>query len=114
MAEYRPYCVTNKRAQARLTQVKLISVSSFTGLALLINWRVTRQAARLLNEFSRQKNRADQAGNGGSTSGPLVRIPSKFPSCGGRRAGESGARKRPPALRARPPLPPAPRASSTN
>ncbi len=47
MAEYRPYRVTNQRAQARLTQVKLISVSSFIGLALLINWMVTQNAARI-------------------------------------------------------------------
>src|SRR5712692_8958057 len=47
MAEYRPYRVANQRAQARLTQVKLISVSSFIGLALLINWMVTQHAARL-------------------------------------------------------------------
>src|SRR5215472_16843847 len=47
MAEYRPYRVTNRRAQGRLTQVKLISVSSFIGLALLINWMVTQHAARI-------------------------------------------------------------------
>ena len=47
MAEYRPYRVTNQRAMARLAQVKLISVSSFIGLALLINWIVTQYAARL-------------------------------------------------------------------
>ncbi len=32
MGEYRPYRVTNQRAQARLTQVKLISVLTFIGL----------------------------------------------------------------------------------
>lgn len=47
MAEYRPYRVTNQRAQARLTQVKLVSVSSFVVLALLINWWVTQHAARI-------------------------------------------------------------------
>jgi len=47
MAEYRPYRVTNQRAQARLTQVKLVSVSSFIGLALLINWMLTQHAARI-------------------------------------------------------------------
>ncbi len=47
MAEYRPYRVTNQRARAWLTQVKLISVSSFIVLAVLINWIVTQRAARL-------------------------------------------------------------------
>ncbi len=47
MAEYRPYRVTNQRAQGRLMQVKLISVSSFIGLTLLINWMVTQHAARI-------------------------------------------------------------------
>ena len=37
MAEYRPYRVANRTAQARLAQVKLISVSSFAAGALLIN-----------------------------------------------------------------------------
>ena len=44
MAEYRPYRVINSAAQARLTQVKLIAVSGFMLLALLINW--TSDAAR--------------------------------------------------------------------
>ena len=47
MAEYRPYRVANRGAKARLTQVKLISVSSFATAALLINWWVTQHAARL-------------------------------------------------------------------
>jgi type IV secretion system protein VirD4 len=47
MAEYRPYRVINAGAQARLTQVKLVAVSGFILLALLINWRVTELAARL-------------------------------------------------------------------
>ena len=46
MAEYRPYRVTNG-ARARLTQVKLVSVSSFIVLAVLFNWMVTQRAARL-------------------------------------------------------------------
>ncbi|MHB8383700.1 MAG: hypothetical protein ACYDC3_15335, partial [Candidatus Binataceae bacterium] len=48
MAEYRPYRVTNQTAKARLAQVKLISVSSFAAVALLINWWVTQRAARML------------------------------------------------------------------
>ncbi len=47
MAEYRPYRVINRRAQARLIQVKLISVLSFIALIVLINWMVTQYAARL-------------------------------------------------------------------
>jgi type IV secretion system protein VirD4 len=47
MAEYRPYRVANGRARARLTQVKLVSVSSFIVFAALINWMVTQRAARL-------------------------------------------------------------------
>jgi len=47
MAEHRPYRVTNARAQARLSQVKLAAVSGFLGLALLINWTVTQHAAQL-------------------------------------------------------------------
>ena len=49
MAEYRPYRIVNGAAQARLTQVKLISVAGFMTAALLINWRVTQQAARLFS-----------------------------------------------------------------
>ena len=45
MAEYRPYRIVNGAAQARLTQVKLISVGSFAVAALLINWWVTQCAA---------------------------------------------------------------------
>jgi type IV secretion system protein VirD4 len=48
MAEYRPYRVANRTAQARLAQVKLISLSSFAAAALLINWWVTERAARML------------------------------------------------------------------
>ena len=48
MAEYRPYRVANRTAQARLAQVKLISVSSFAAGALLINWWVTEHAAQML------------------------------------------------------------------
>ena len=47
MAEYRPYRVINASAQTRLTQVKLIAVSSFLLMALLINWRVTQLVAGL-------------------------------------------------------------------
>ncbi len=47
MAEYRPYRVISQHASAQLSQVKLISVSSFLGVALLINWVVTQHAARL-------------------------------------------------------------------
>lgn len=47
MAEYRPYRATSQWAQARLTQVKLIGVLSFIGLALLVNWMVTEHAARI-------------------------------------------------------------------
>ncbi len=49
MAEYRPYRVANSGARARLTRVKLISVSSLVALALLINWWVTQHAARLFS-----------------------------------------------------------------
>src|SRR5271155_5249148 len=45
MAEYRPYRVINASAQTRLTQIKLIAVSSFLLMALLINWRVTQLVA---------------------------------------------------------------------
>ncbi len=48
MAEYRPYRVTNQRAQLRLTQLKLVSLSTFIALAVLINWMITQNAARLL------------------------------------------------------------------
>src|SRR5215472_12427852 len=47
MAEYRAYRVTNQGARAQLTHVKLISVSTFIALAMLINWMITQQAARL-------------------------------------------------------------------
>ena len=47
MAEYRPYRVKNSAAQARLTQVKLTTLSSFMVLALLVNWRVTQHIAWL-------------------------------------------------------------------
>src|SRR5579859_5391951 len=47
MAEHRPYRVTNARAQARLSQVKLATISGFLVLALLINWTVTQHAAQL-------------------------------------------------------------------
>jgi type IV secretion system protein VirD4 len=47
MAEYRPYRITNGGAQAQLTRVKLIAVSSFLLLAVLINWIVTQHVARL-------------------------------------------------------------------
>jgi type IV secretion system protein VirD4 len=47
MAEYRPYRVANRAANARLTQVKLISVAGFATTALFINWWVTQHAARL-------------------------------------------------------------------
>ena len=46
MAEYRPYRVINASAQTRLTQVKLVAVSGFMLMALLINWRVTQLVAR--------------------------------------------------------------------
>lgn len=59
MGEYRPYRVTNQRAQARLTQVKLISVLTFIGLALLINWIATQHAARLFG-YSRARAVADR------------------------------------------------------
>jgi type IV secretion system protein VirD4 len=47
MAEYRPYRNVNSAARARLTRVKLIAVSSFLLLAVLINWIVTQHVARL-------------------------------------------------------------------
>ncbi len=47
MAEHRPYRVTNRRAQAQLSQVKVISVASFFTVALAVNWAVTEQAAAL-------------------------------------------------------------------
>src|SRR6516162_2889028 len=47
MAEYRPYRVGNRAARARLNQVKLVSVSTFVLLAVMVNWRVTQQAAWL-------------------------------------------------------------------
>jgi len=47
MAEYRPYRVINAGAQARLTQVKLVTVSGFILMADLINWRVTQHTAQL-------------------------------------------------------------------
>jgi type IV secretory pathway TraG/TraD family ATPase VirD4 len=47
MAESRPYRVINASAQTRLTQIKLIAVSSFLLMALLINWRVTQLVAGL-------------------------------------------------------------------
>jgi type IV secretion system protein VirD4 len=47
MAEYRAYRVVDSAARARLTQVKLISVSAFVLLAVLVNWRVTQHAAWL-------------------------------------------------------------------
>ena len=45
MAEYRPYRIANQHAQMRLTRIKLISVTSFLTLAVLINWWVTQHAA---------------------------------------------------------------------
>ena len=45
MAEYRPYRVINASAQTRLTQMKLVAVSGFMLMALLINWRVTQLVA---------------------------------------------------------------------
>jgi len=47
MAEYRPYRVINASAQTRLTQIKLVAVSGFLLIALLINWRVTQLVAGL-------------------------------------------------------------------
>jgi type IV secretion system protein VirD4 len=47
MAEHRPYRVTNRRAQARLSQVKVVSVASFFTVALAVNWAVTERAAAL-------------------------------------------------------------------
>jgi type IV secretion system protein VirD4 len=47
MAEYRPYRLANRRAQAQLMQVKVIGVTSFVVLTLIINWAVTQQVARL-------------------------------------------------------------------
>jgi type IV secretion system protein VirD4 len=52
MAEYRPYRVVNAGAQARLTQVKIVAVASFSLIALLISWRVTALAARLFGHSS--------------------------------------------------------------
>ena len=46
MAEYRPYRVANQRAQARLTQIKVIAVSSFLLLTVCINGWVTQHARR--------------------------------------------------------------------
>jgi type IV secretion system protein VirD4 len=57
VAEYRPYRVTDQRAHARLTQVKLISGSSLLLLALVINWMVTQHAARMFG-YSRALGRA--------------------------------------------------------
>lgn len=47
MAEHRPYRVPNRRAQARLSQVKVGSVASFFTVALAVNWAVTERAAAL-------------------------------------------------------------------
>lgn len=47
MAEYRPYRSVNSAARARLIRMKLIAVSSFVLLAVLINWIVTQHVARL-------------------------------------------------------------------
>jgi type IV secretion system protein VirD4 len=47
MAEHRPYRVISASAQTRLTQIKLIAVSSFLLMGLLINWRVTQLVAAL-------------------------------------------------------------------
>jgi hypothetical protein len=47
MAEHRPYRVTNRRIQAQLAQIKLISVASFLTVALAINWVVTERAAAI-------------------------------------------------------------------
>jgi type IV secretion system protein VirD4 len=47
MAEHRPYRVTNRRAQAQLSKVKVISVASFVTVALAVNWAVTERAAAL-------------------------------------------------------------------
>jgi type IV secretion system protein VirD4 len=52
MAEYRPYRITNSGAQAQLTRVKLIAVSSFLLLAVLTNWMVTQHVARLFGYAS--------------------------------------------------------------
>ena len=48
MAEHRPYRIADARARGRLTQVKLVAVSGFLLLAILINWETTQEAARLL------------------------------------------------------------------
>jgi type IV secretion system protein VirD4 len=47
MAEYRPYRVANARAQAQLQQVKVLGVTVFVGLALILNWMATQQVARM-------------------------------------------------------------------
>ena len=45
--------LSTPRAQARLTQVKLVSVSGFILLALLINWRVTEHRGAAIRLFAR-------------------------------------------------------------
>jgi type IV secretion system protein VirD4 len=47
MAEHRPYRVTNRRTQAQLAEVKVVSVASFLTMTLVINWIVTQRAAAL-------------------------------------------------------------------
>ena len=81
MAEYRPYRVINASAQTRLTQMKLVAVSGFMLMALLINWRVTQlrgAAVRLCasagtgdgSAFTRHGNGSSggRAGTGSNTS----------------------------------------------
>lgn len=45
MAEYRPYRVANQRTQAKLTQIKLITGTSFLLVTVGINWWVTQHTA---------------------------------------------------------------------
>ncbi len=85
MAEHRPYRVINASAQARLTQVKLVTVTGFMLLALLINWRVTELVARLFG-YSRVLGRRPcsafmRRGNG-SSGGRAGTGPSSFSRCG--------------------------------
>ena len=45
MAEYRPYRVMDGRAQTQLLEIKVVGVTMFMGITLILNWMVTQQVA---------------------------------------------------------------------
>ncbi len=45
MAEYRPYRVVDGRAQTQLLEIKVVGVTMFVGITLILNWMVTQQVA---------------------------------------------------------------------